>query len=203
GIDPRQLRRGPSDFGDLVFTDPVDPTETRWGKLSTTALNTGDRPLLPSELTHLWADVDNTGDGVKDAMWIPVPQDVDFSDDGIDNDLDGVIDNPGEVARFLYWDETAQRMMLTAPIVAYGVPLVVIPDVRVLPEEGTAVDTERLAFKYGIADDDMAALNSDPTRWSVVSSYNHLSVDRLDNDHDFIEGNARTIDLRFEISPPG
>ena len=45
-----------------------------------------------AEMVDLWADVDNNGDGLKDSMWIPIPIDRFLPDDGIDNDLDGAID---------------------------------------------------------------------------------------------------------------
>lgn len=64
----------------------------------------------PIEWIHTWTDVDNDGDGFNDAVWIPLPQDRFFSggevvddvtgrrmfDDGIDNDLDGLVDENQE-----------------------------------------------------------------------------------------------------------
>ncbi|HNR29251.1 MAG TPA: lamin tail domain-containing protein [Candidatus Hydrogenedentes bacterium] len=44
------------------------------------------------EQVDLWADVDNSGDGLKDSIWIPIPIDQYFPNDGVDNDLDGLID---------------------------------------------------------------------------------------------------------------
>jgi hypothetical protein len=41
---------------------------------------------------HSWAHIDNNDDGYRDAIWIPFPGDLFFPDDGIDNDLDGIID---------------------------------------------------------------------------------------------------------------
>ncbi|NLG44632.1 MAG: hypothetical protein GX547_15425, partial [Phycisphaerae bacterium] len=35
---------------------------------------------------------DNNEDGLRDSVWLPLPLDVFFLDDGIDNDLDGLID---------------------------------------------------------------------------------------------------------------
>jgi hypothetical protein len=62
----------------------------------------GTDEKYPLEWIHTWTDVDNDGDGLNDAIWIPLPQDRFFSggevvddvtgrrmyDDGIDNDLD-------------------------------------------------------------------------------------------------------------------
>lgn len=62
----------------------------------------GNVERYPLEWIDTWTDVDNDGDGLKDAIWIPIPQDRFFSggevldetidarlyDDGIDNDLD-------------------------------------------------------------------------------------------------------------------
>lgn len=207
GIDPAQFV--PDAPASLAFRDPV-----------TGAV----RDRLVSELVDIWADVDNTGDGVRDAMWIPVPQDIDFSDDGIDNDLNGVIDNEGEVARFIYWggadgrdnsctctadDVADQRIFLTAPMVVNGVP--VINNLNLL--EAGAINPARLQEKYGIPNEDvfdefgtlvqrgMFSLLNDPTVWTVTSAYGHPSVDCIDNDHDFVEGNARTVDLTQ--LPPG
>lgn len=46
----------------------------------------------PAEQVHQWADVDNTGDELRDSMWIPIPADVFLPNDGIDNNLNGLVD---------------------------------------------------------------------------------------------------------------
>lgn len=46
----------------------------------------------PVEIVDTWADVDNDGDGFRDSIWIPIPRDLFFSNDGVDNDLDGMVD---------------------------------------------------------------------------------------------------------------
>lgn len=51
-----------------------------------------DDQFYTKEMVDLWADVDNDGDGLKDSIWIPIPIDQFFPADGIDNDLDGYID---------------------------------------------------------------------------------------------------------------
>ena len=156
-------------------------------------IETAPRLRLASELTDIWADVDNTGDGIKDAIWIPVPQDLDFSDDGIDNNLSGTIDEPGEIARFLYWDEQQERVMVTAPLVANGVP--VLFNLNLLT--AGAIDFERLQARYNLPGE----FFNDAARFTVTSAYGHPSVDLRDNDWDFVEGNARTVDLRADLDP--
>ena len=47
-----------------------------------------------AEVVDRIADTDTDGDGLRDAMWVPLPKDVDLSRDGIDNDLDLLVDNP-------------------------------------------------------------------------------------------------------------
>lgn len=44
------------------------------------------------EKVNLWADVDSNGDGIRDAIWMPLARDINHYGDGIDNDLDGVPD---------------------------------------------------------------------------------------------------------------
>ena len=68
------------------------------------------------EMIHQWADVDLDEDGYRDAMWIPMPLERVFDNDGLDNNLNGVVDEPGEPAVFLYYDEATDRVWLTAPI---------------------------------------------------------------------------------------
>lgn len=86
---------------------------------------------MSAEQIDEWADVDSDGDGLRDAIWIPMAIDVFRENDGIDNDLDGRIDEAGERAIFLYWggndgidndgdgevDEAdEQQVFLTAPL---------------------------------------------------------------------------------------
>ncbi|NLF57229.1 MAG: lamin tail domain-containing protein [Candidatus Hydrogenedens sp.] len=65
-----------------VVGNPDDPSERPLG------LDT----LYPAEWVNKWADFDSTGDGLRDSLWLPLPKDIDLSQDGIDNDLDGVVD---------------------------------------------------------------------------------------------------------------
>ena len=64
----------------------------------------GTDALWPAEQIDRWADVDTNGDGMRDAIWVPLPKDVDLSADGVDNDLDGRPDNPQA-------DETGQMTL--------------------------------------------------------------------------------------------
>lgn len=44
------------------------------------------------EQVDTWTDVDNDGDGLRDAIWLPIPQDIFLPNDLVDNDLDGLVD---------------------------------------------------------------------------------------------------------------
>lgn len=65
-----------------VVGNPDDPTERPMGLDA----------LYPAEWVNKWADFDSTGDGLRDSLWLPLPKDIDLSQDGIDNDLDGIVD---------------------------------------------------------------------------------------------------------------
>lgn len=129
----------------LAYNDPLqipdadyEPTDGNWPA----------RVITPQQKINIWADVDNDGDGLRDSMWIPIGVEVfrggvdrdrdgrvgaDEGGDGIDNDLDGQVDEPDETAVFVYWggndgldndqdgniDEAdEQRVFLTAPLIA-------------------------------------------------------------------------------------
>ncbi|NLN93262.1 MAG: lamin tail domain-containing protein [Candidatus Hydrogenedens sp.] len=47
---------------------------------------------LPQERVNHWADVDSTGDGMRDSIWLPVAREVNHFGDGIDNMLSGTPD---------------------------------------------------------------------------------------------------------------
>jgi hypothetical protein len=59
-----------------------------------------DYDTLPSRaaVVDLWADVDLDGDGFRDAIWLPMPKERPMDNDGIDNDLDGWIDEGPNMA---------------------------------------------------------------------------------------------------------
>lgn len=57
--------------------------------------------LLPQEVVNTWADVDSDGDGMRDAIWMPLARDINYHGDGIDNDLNGEPDPiSGEASMF-------------------------------------------------------------------------------------------------------
>ena len=56
--------------------------------LGLTLANDNDNEQYPLEQIHLITDVDTDGDGLNDAIWLPIPADIFFDNDGIDNDLD-------------------------------------------------------------------------------------------------------------------
>ena len=51
-----------------------------------------DAQQYPTEQVANFADVDNDGDGKTDSIWIPIPIDLYFTDDGVDNNLSGWTD---------------------------------------------------------------------------------------------------------------
>ena len=62
--------------------------------------------LTRAEQVDRWADVDSDGDGLNDAIWLPIGADRFFPNDGVDNDLDGLIDAAdldGEAGIFIYY----------------------------------------------------------------------------------------------------
>lgn len=115
---------------------------------STRTTADGPRAASPRNKVNLWGDVDSDGDGLRDAMWIPIGVEVfrggidrdddgrvgaDEGGDGIDNDLDGIVDEPDETAgvRLLGGNDgldndqdtqideaDEQRVYLTAPLIA-------------------------------------------------------------------------------------
>ncbi len=124
-------------YHNSLFND-INPYDSGWPA----------RRLTPQQKLNLWGDVDSDGDGLRDAMWIPIGVEVfrggidrdddgrvgaDEGGDGIDNDLDGIVDEPDETAVYVYWggndgldndqdtqiDEAdEQRVYLTAPLIA-------------------------------------------------------------------------------------
>jgi hypothetical protein len=86
------------------------PSETRNQLAGLDPRLEGEVERYPLEWIDTWTDVDNDGDGLKDAIWIPIAQERLFSGgdivdeatgrrmyaDDIDNDLDGLIDENQE-----------------------------------------------------------------------------------------------------------
>ena len=105
--DPRRIQ---AELNNGVFNDyePFpQPGEPDWPA----------RVVTPQQKFNIWADVDSDGDGLRDAMWIPIGVEVfrggvdrdadgrvgaDEGGDGIDNDLDAYnqrydgVDNNGD-----------------------------------------------------------------------------------------------------------
>ncbi|MCL4217042.1 MAG: hypothetical protein KJ052_08585, partial [Candidatus Hydrogenedentes bacterium] len=93
---------GPADFYTTPLPDEFVTTAITDESvfLKAAVSYTGDS--TPAEQIHQWADIDLDGDGLRDAMYLPIPIDTLAEDDGIDNDLDGVVDELGELALFVY-----------------------------------------------------------------------------------------------------
>jgi hypothetical protein len=169
----------------------------------------------PAEQVEAWADVDNDGDGFRDSMWLPLVADT-FSGevrdqmtgetlvpgDGVDNDLDGVVDQDGEMAVFLYYGGSdgldndnngivddppggpalsdypgEDRWYLTAPITA-----------PILAADGTYVVLHNVMIPGAPGP---ISINSDPTlpwpaRRSELYDGQHRWVDSIDNDYDLV-----------------
>ena len=167
--------------------------------------NPPDPPgLTPVEQIHQWADVDNNEDGYKDSIWLPLPRDMFFVTDGIDNDLDGLVDEgPGmgddgvdnnsngivdgatevtlaanhspERGIFCYYNENEGRLMLTAPLLA--------PDGTPLPAIDVRVDPNAADFPTAL----LPSVNGVPPNATVtVDPGNPDHIDGIDNDYDLV-----------------
>ncbi len=96
-VDLEVNQRFYPDFITPAFFTPDDPTKD------------DDKFGLPEDIVNNFADVDSDGDGMKDAVWMPLSRDINHHGDGIDNDLDGNADPLGpngeslfEAAPFVY-----------------------------------------------------------------------------------------------------
>ena len=58
--------------------------------------NEDDGLQYPTEQIDAWTDVDNDGDGLRDSLWLPIPADLFFPSDGVDNNLNGLMDESQE-----------------------------------------------------------------------------------------------------------
>ncbi|NUM56436.1 MAG: lamin tail domain-containing protein [Candidatus Hydrogenedentes bacterium] len=107
---------------DTAFDDPLNIPDADYDPF---AAGWPARVVTPQQKINAWADVDSDGDGLRDAMWIPIGVEEFFGGidrngdgrvsadkvgaigdeggDGIDNDLDGEVDEPDETAVFVYW----------------------------------------------------------------------------------------------------
>ncbi|MFA6243046.1 MAG: hypothetical protein WC655_19065, partial [Candidatus Hydrogenedentales bacterium] len=210
-----------------------------------------DKDNTPAHIIDTWADVDSDGDGLKDAMWIPVPVEEFFggndkdedptppanspyianeSGDGIDNDLDyGIvgsngldddgdgaideadegIDEPGEVAYFVYWggndgldndadgdvdDAGEQKLFITAPLLG-----VVVNGVD---DDGNGLvddDTEAVqlfdSINVQVSALPLREYAGDPAGGDYTTSLDpavgSADVDKIDNDYSLIVNEAR------------
>lgn len=85
----------PPGLGDRLYIPRAqggDPTVDPLDFTGPFAVDQSVGALTPAEQIDTWADVDNNDDGLRDAIWLPLPRDRFFTDDGIDNDLDGLVD---------------------------------------------------------------------------------------------------------------
>ena len=185
-----------------------------------------------------FTDVDSDGDGLRDAMWIPIPADstfggididgdgivsVDEGGDGIDNDLDGTIDEPGELAPFVYWggndgldnngdgdiDELQeQKIFLTAPLRStnpFGLDAV---GTRLLAYPFDILVNEAVVLEFsGVNYDDsippaVEADNLFGTEWDTIGL---ADLDQIDNDYDFIVNNdaGESFDALVDLNGDG
>jgi len=168
--------------------------------------------------------LDNDGDTFVDEVAIDVDGDgffngpfdipaetnvtVDEGGDGIDNDLDGEIDEPGEIAAFVYWggndgrdndgdlavDELDERrIFLTAPLVttnpfgldAVGIPLLT-DGFAVFVNAAVVLEFSNVPFDDSI-DPRVEADNLFGTEWETIEYA--VDTDLLDNDFDLIANN--------------
>ncbi len=188
---------------------------------------------LPSELVSRFTDVDNTGDGLNDSIWLPVPREIDASKDGLDNDLNGLIDEEGELALFVYWggndglDNTGdgvvdgpdeQRPFLTMPLDIYYLDLnqgVIVKDtafgdsaeitVRRRDPETGAEQVYTMYLRRPARGD--AATRADGQPWPVnaVTWQQGGGYDAIDNDYSLIvnEGGQTRYWARQDLDDPG
>ncbi len=92
---PKVPRDVAEDLGDRLYiprAQGADPVVDPYDFTGIFAVNQTFGALTPAEQIDAWADVDNNEDGLRDSVWLPLPMDLFFLDDGIDNDLDGLID---------------------------------------------------------------------------------------------------------------
>ncbi|MEA3364045.1 MAG: hypothetical protein U9Q79_00265, partial [Candidatus Hydrogenedentes bacterium] len=176
----------------------------------------------PIEQIDQWADVDNNEDGYKDSIWLPLPRDRFFMDDGIDNDLDGLIDegpqmdqdgvdnnsdgivdgateatlateHAPERAIFCYFNEVEGRLMLTAPLLD--------PAGDPLPAFEVRVDPNAADFPTAL----LPSVNGVPPNATVsVDPGNPDHIDGIDNDYDLVvDGHDQFIFTDPDTGEPG
>lgn len=80
---------------DFIVTDAEVPfvTSPLYGRVEVdNAPVFASLPQYPAEQVGDYADVDNDGDGQNDSIWLPIPGDLYFPQDGLDNNLNGWVD---------------------------------------------------------------------------------------------------------------
>ena len=93
-----------------------------------------------------WCDLDNSGSGNRDSIWMPIAQDMDLQGDFIDNDLDGIADQKKQLSP-TEWEPLFE----SAPFVYHGLG---IPDPETTLMSGDGRDNDGL-------DDDGNPLTTD------------------------------------------
>ena len=164
---------------------------------------------LTEEQIHFIAEVDVDKDNLNDAMWIPMAADRLYPNDGLDNDLDGYIDEydlDGEPGLFLYAenyihgvDDPNDRVIrLTMPLDRmFMMRNVNDPANRWIPVDiaGTVVTIADLAFQANPA---TVLDNGDPKYSFDTAEYNYTLNSEvpnvLINDNDATDGDDRDND---------
>lgn len=80
------VRRGPQENAAPAFN--LEPGSAEYDP----ARGGDNGAQYPAEQIDAWTDVDNDGDGLRDSIWVPIPADTFLPDDGVDNNLNGLID---------------------------------------------------------------------------------------------------------------
>lgn len=170
----------------------------------------------PAEQVNTWADVDLDGDGLKDSVWFPIGADVFRSNDGIDNNLNGVVDEQGEAVTYVYHgmgsfldpeegdfsrpgdgldndgingvdDPGEDRLFLTAPILGTAIPVDINND-GILNEFDQVEDADGNCVQLTVVFPSfMTVLTSQQGPVPVSQG----DVDALDNDFDLLANNYR------------
>lgn len=194
-IDPHNPTLGTITFENGIdYLDPDDNLEVSgW---------------LTEEQVHFIAEVDVDKDNLNDAMWIPMAADRLYPNDGLDNDLDGYIDEydlDGEPGLFLYAenyihgvDDPNDRVIrLTMPLSRMFMMRDVSTANRWVPVEdaGTVITIADLAFQANPA---TVLNNGDPKYSFDTAEYNYTLnselPNQLINDDDATEGDDRDND---------
>ncbi|MBX3180253.1 MAG: hypothetical protein KF886_23125 [Candidatus Hydrogenedentes bacterium] len=180
--------------------------------------------LYPLEWIHTWTDIDNDGDGLRDSIWIPIAQDKFFSggevineftgarmfDDGIDNNLNGLVDEspergdgPTELGIFVYHglgpdrvsgdgldndgnglvdDPAEDKYFLTAPLPGITIPIDLNGD-GVVPDLVPDINGNLVPLTITLPDQITVPVLGEPGGTVTLTA---ADVDRIDNDLDML-----------------